>query len=198
MLATDGAALAVGLRVGMPVTKVQALAPGLIVMDADPAADAEALGRLALWALQRYAPIVAADPPDGIVLDVTGAAHLHGGEDAMLKGMVERIAAAGIIARTALADRGAAHALARFVARSVIVIPPGESAKSILGLPIRALRLPKDVVESLRVLGFERIGELAATPRATLALLSAPNSAAASIRPSGGSASRSIRCGRWI
>jgi protein ImuB len=105
------------------------------------------------------------------VLDVTGAAHLHGGEDAMLKGMVERIAAAGIIARTALADSwGAAHALARFVARPVIVIPPGESAKAILGLPIRALRLPKDVVESLRVLGFERIGELAATPRATLAL----------------------------
>ena len=171
VLATDGAALSVGLRVGMPVTKAQALVPGLIVMDADPAADAEALGRLALWALQRYAPIVAADPPDGIVLDVTGAAHLHGGEDAMLKGMVERIAAAGIIARTALADSwGAAHALARFVARPVIVIPPGESAKAILGLPIRALRLPKDVVESLRVLGFERIGELAATPRATLAL----------------------------
>jgi hypothetical protein len=89
----------------MPVTKAQALVPGLIVMDADPAPDAEAHGRLALWALQRYAPIVAADPPDGIVLDVTGAAHLHGGEDAMLKGMVERIAAAGIIARTTLADR---------------------------------------------------------------------------------------------
>ena len=99
VLATDGAALSVGLRVGMPVTKAQALVPGLIVMDA------EALGRLAPWALQRYAPIVAADPPDGIVLDVTGAAHLHGGEDAMLKGMVERIAAAGIIARTTLADR---------------------------------------------------------------------------------------------
>ena len=47
VLATDGAALAVGLRVGMPVTKVQALVPGLIVMDADPAADAEALAQTA-------------------------------------------------------------------------------------------------------------------------------------------------------
>ena len=43
VLATDGVALSVGLRVGMPVTKAQALVPGLIVMDADPAADAEAL-----------------------------------------------------------------------------------------------------------------------------------------------------------
>ena len=54
-----------------------------------PPADAAALERLALWALQRYAPIVAADPPDGLVIDATGAAHLHGGEDAMLTEMVD-------------------------------------------------------------------------------------------------------------
>src|ERR1700680_1540237 len=88
VLARDAAAQRAGLRVGMPATKAQALVPGLIVRDADPAADAEALDRLALWALQRYAPIVAADPPDGLVIDVTGATHLHGGEDAMLKGMI--------------------------------------------------------------------------------------------------------------
>ena len=85
MLAADAAAHRAGLRVGMPATKAQALVPGLIVKDAEPAADAEALDRLALWALQRYAPIVAADPPDGLVIDATGAAHLHGGEAAMLE-----------------------------------------------------------------------------------------------------------------
>ena len=36
-----------GLRVGMPATKAQALVPGLVIQDADPAADAEALDRLA-------------------------------------------------------------------------------------------------------------------------------------------------------
>ena len=72
-------------------------------MDADPAADAEALDRLALWALQRYAPIVAADPPDGLVIDATGAAHLHGGEEAMLKAMVDRLA--GVGHRRARCDR---------------------------------------------------------------------------------------------
>ena len=77
VLAADAAAQRAGLRPGMPATKAQALVPRLIVMDADLAADAEALDRLALWALRLYAPIVAADPPDGLVIDVTGCRRYH-------------------------------------------------------------------------------------------------------------------------
>ena len=175
VLALDAAARRAGLRVGMPATKAQALVPGLIVKDADPAADAKALDRLALWALQRYAPVAAADPPDGLVIDTTGAAHLHGGEDAMLEEMVARLAASGIAARAAIADSwGAAHAMARYGARATLVIPAGNSAKAILDLPIAALRLPKTMVEDLSVLGFASIGELAAKPRAPLALRFGP------------------------
>ena len=175
VLALDAAARRAGLRIGMPAAKAQALVPGLIMRDADPAADAKALDRLALWALQRYAPIAAADPPDGLVIDVTGAAHLHGGEDAMLKGMVARLAASGIAARAAIADSwGAAHAFARYGARPTLVVPAGDSAKTLLDLPIAALRLPKTMVEDLSVLGFARIGELAAKPRAPLALRFGP------------------------
>ncbi len=175
ILALDAAARRSGLRAGMPAAKAQALVPGLIVKDAEPAADAKALGRLALWALQRYAPIAAADPPDGLVIDTTDAAHLHGGEYAMLKAMVERLATFRITARAAIADSwGAAHAFARYRARPILVVPAGDSAKTILGLPIAALRLPKNMVEDLRVLGFERIGELAAQPRAPLALRFGP------------------------
>lgn len=175
VLAADVAAQRDGLHAGMPATKAQALAPGLIAMDAEPAADAEALDRLAIWMLQRYAPIVAADPPDGLVIDTTGAAHLHGGEGVMISGMVERLTASCIAARAALADSwGAAHALARYMARPALVIPPGESATAILDLPIAALRLPPDTIEGLRVLGFERISELALNPRAPLALRFGP------------------------
>lgn len=175
VLGLDAAARRAGLRVGMPAAKAQAVVPGLIVREADPAADAKTLDRLALWALQRYAPIVAADAPDGLVIDATGAAHLHGGEDAMLKGMVERLVALGFAARAAIADSwGAAHAFARTGARAVLVVPPGESSTAILDLPIAALRLPKNMVEDLSVLGFERIGELAAKPRAPLALRFGP------------------------
>jgi protein ImuB len=175
VLAADRAAHRAGLRAGMAATEVQALVPGLIVTDADPASDAEALERLALWALRHYAPIAAADPPDGLVIDTTGADHLHGGEHAMVAAMVERLAAAGFAARAGLADSwGAAHAFARYLGRPVIVAAKEESAKIILNLPIAALRLPGEMAESLRVLGFERIGELEDKPRAPLALRFGP------------------------
>ncbi|RVD00775.1 DNA polymerase Y family protein, partial [Mesorhizobium sp. M7A.F.Ca.ET.027.02.1.1] len=175
VLATDAAAHAAGLRIGMPASKAQALVPGLIVHDAEPDADEMALERLALWALRRYAPIVAADPPDGLVIDTTGADHLHGGEAAMLTEMVERLAASHIAARAAVADTwGAAHALARFGGRQTAAIPSGETAQAILPLPIAALRLPAATIDSLRRLGFEIIADLAGTPRASLALRFGP------------------------
>jgi protein ImuB len=175
VLAADAAARRVGLRVAMPATKAQALVVGLVIMGADPAADAAALERLALWALQRYAPIAAADPPDGLVIDVTGATHLHGGEEAMLAEMITRLGAAGFTAHAAIADHwGAAHALARYRARPSIVVPPGEDMATIAPLPIAALRLPPNMVDALRRLGFDRITDLLTTPRAPLALRFGP------------------------
>jgi protein ImuB len=174
-MAADQAARKAGVSVGMPATKAQALVSDLVIKDAEPEADLEALDRLALWALRRYAPIVAADPPDGLMIDITGASHLHGGETAVLTDMVERLKSAGITARAAMADSwGAAHGLARFAARPSLVIPAGESADAILDLPIAALRLDQAVVEALRILGFECICELMATPRAPLTLRFGP------------------------
>ena len=175
VVAVDRAAQAAGLRVGMPATKAQALVSGLVVMDANPAADLEALERLALWALQRYAPIVAADPPDGLVIDTTGADHLHGGEELMLSGMVNRFFHSGITARAAVADTlGAAHAGARFRAAPTLVVPPDGHASLLHGLPIAALRLDNAVTDALRVLGFKTIGDVASQPRAPLALRFGP------------------------
>jgi protein ImuB len=177
VLAADAAAQRAGLHAGMPVTKAHILVPDLIVMKADPPADAAALDRLAAWAL-RYAPVAAADPPDGLVIDATGAAHLHGGEAAMLHDIVGRLAASGCAARAAMADSwDAAHAFARFAAtagKPAVVVPPGESATAVLGLPVEALRLPPEIAADLRVLGFARIGELADKPRAPLTLRFGP------------------------
>jgi protein ImuB len=174
VVAANAAALQTGLRVGMPATQAQALVAGLVIHHADPDSDAEALERLAVWAL-RYSPLVAVDAPDGLVIDATGAAHLHGGEDAMLADMISRLEAVGLTARAAIADtRGAAHALARFAARPRLVVPEGESADRIKPLPIAALRLAADTVVDLRKLGFERISDLLATPRAPLTLRFGP------------------------
>jgi protein ImuB len=175
ILAADQAARAAGLHVGMAATQAQALVSGLVIQNADPAADRAALDRLALWGLRHYAPIIAADPPDGLVIDTTGADHLHGGEEAMLSAIVERLKTSGIACRAAIADSwGAAHAFARYQGKPTIIIPPGKCVEQLVHLPIAALRLAVGTVDALRVLGFERIGELAAQPRAPVALRFGP------------------------
>ena len=173
--ALDVAALKAGLRLGMPASKAQALLPGLIVEDLKPAEDAKALRELAFWFLRLYAPIVAPDPDDGLVLDTTGADHLHGNEMLMLTGMVNRLHGLGFTARAAITQSwGAAHALARFGREPVTVLPEGEAVSAVAPLPLAALRLDAHLVAELKVLGFRTIGELASAPRAPLTLRFGP------------------------
>lgn len=167
--AADASAQALGLRPGMALAHAQALVPGLVVADATPEADAAALERLAAWCL-RIAPMTSADAPDGIWIDSTGCAHLHGGERAMLHGLVAHLAQNGLAGRLAVADTpGAAHALARHGAAPVTIVAPGGQAAALHALPVAALRLEADTAAHLRRLGLERIGQLAAAPRGPLA-----------------------------
>ncbi len=148
----------------MKLAQAQALVPGLMVFDADPEGDAAELVRLAEWCL-RYAPLAAADVPDGLWIDVSGSAHLHGGEARLLRDLVRRLGDQGLRARAAVADNPAvAHAEARFAAGGVV--PPGASV--LADLPIEALRLPVEVAADLRLMGFDRVGPLAAAARAPL------------------------------
>ena len=174
-MALDDNAEALGLRLGMPVAKAQALAPDLRLMDANPAADAAGLQKLAHWALQRISPIVMADPPDGLVIDTTGADHLHGGEAAMLGAILQRFASSGVKARIALAQSwGAAHAAARFGEHSIEIIPDNKTASFLAALPLAALRLQKDMIVELHRLGFETIADVMNQPRAPLTLRFGP------------------------
>ncbi|WP_064839532.1 MULTISPECIES: Y-family DNA polymerase [unclassified Rhizobium] len=164
-----------GLHVGMAAAKAQALVHGLHMVHADPAADRAALERLTLWALSQYSPVVAADPPDGIVMDTEGADHLQGGEELMLSGLVNRFRARGLPARAVVADTwGAAYGLARSMMAETKVISAGRTADAVARLPLSSLRLSSETVISLRTLGFQTVGELAATPRAPLALRFGP------------------------
>ena len=166
--AVDAVAAGLGLRAGMPLAQARALTPALAVHEAEPAADADALQRLAGWCL-RYAPLVAVDPPDGVWIDITGCAHLHGGETALRRDLLSRLDTQGLLARAAIADTpGAAHAMARFGDPARAIVPLEGTAAALADLPLAALRLPDDVQEGLRLLGFARIGHLAATPRAPL------------------------------
>lgn len=170
LAAVSPAARALGLVPGMAVTQARALAPALDIRPADPAGDRVALERLALLAARRWCPAVMLSGDDGLLLDVTGTAHLFGGEAAMLRRMVRLLARAGFSARVAVADTaGAAWALARFAARETMTVcPPGTHVAAIAPLPVTALRIEPRAIELLKRLGIDTVGHLAALPRAPL------------------------------
>src|SRR6185312_275475 len=83
IVALDEAAERLGLAKGLPLAQVRAMHPALIAIEEEPDADSKLLDQLADWCL-RYTPLVACDPPDGLLLDITGCAHLYGGEDKLI------------------------------------------------------------------------------------------------------------------
>lgn len=169
------AARAAGLRRGQSQADALAMIPHLIRQPADPAADHRALKALAEWA-ERWSPSVSIDPSagglEGLFLDVTGAAHLFGGEAALLRQIQDRLAQAGVPCRLALAPTpGAAWALARYGdpdGRPPVVTE--ETVREALAdLPVEALRIDEATVEAARRFGLGWIGSLYPMPRAGLA-----------------------------
>ncbi|NNM78291.1 DNA polymerase Y family protein [Sphingomonas sp. ID1715] len=163
-------ALALGLTPGMALTQARAMVPGLEVRDADPSGDLALLKRIATFAARRLTPLVAVSGSDGLWLDLTGVAHLHGGERQLCVDLLRYCSKLGLGARIAVAGNGAAaHALARHGAERLLLCPEGGEQAALAQLPLTALRLEQAVVDALRRLGLERIGDLAAMPRAPLA-----------------------------
>jgi protein ImuB len=167
--AVDVAAEAGGVAPGMAAADAQALLPGLLLADAAPEADAAFLARLA-EGCRRWTPFPAVDGADGLCLDITGCAHLYGGERKLLSEVMARFAAGGLACRGAIAETpGAAWALARYGAEAATIVPPGGTRAALRPLDISALRLLPEEAHLLARLGLERIGQLAALPRAALA-----------------------------
>jgi protein ImuB len=154
-----------GLHAGQKATDALALVPGLVTAEAEPEADAAALTALADWCV-RFSPAVALDPPDGLFLDVTGVAHLWGGERELLTDFRLRLAAGGLPVRAAIADTpGAAWALAHF-GQDGAIAAPGDQAGSLAPLPPAALRLETETSAQIERLGIRRLGQLMDLPRA--------------------------------
>ena len=163
---TDGAAR-LGLKVGMGLADARARYPGLPVVEADPEADRRLLEGVADWC-DRYTPLVGLDPPDGLLLDVTGCAHLFGGEAALARDLVTRLAHQGLRARVAIADTvGCAWGVARYDKPGIV--PRGETETAMLPLPIAALRVDHEIAADLKTSGLTCVADLAARPRAPFA-----------------------------
>ncbi len=151
-----------GAQPGMMLADARTLCPDIQTAPADPAGDLDTLEKLALWS-QRWGPWSALDPPDGVLVDITAAAHLFGGETRMLADVEAAFAKRRLSARAAIASTaGAAWALAHFGPRQAILGPGDNALRCLTDLPIAALRLDQDVLTVLRRLGLKRLGDLAA------------------------------------
>lgn len=163
-----------GLTIGDSLADARARTGLSQVAPAEPSADSEALRRLAHWAM-RYTPAVsvmdAGSGADGFFLDITGSAHLFGGEESLLLDIERRLTRFGLVARLALADTpGAAWALSRCHPSARLVLPSGREAEALAPLPVAALRLSAETGDKLRRLGLRRIGALLDKPRAPFAI----------------------------
>jgi protein ImuB len=166
LVALDELAARAGLVRGMPLADARAMFPVLEIADDDPAADAALLGGIADWA-ERYTPLVAT-LADGLMLDITGCAHLFGGEAALLADLVARLEGQGFAARAAIADTpGAASAASWF--GDAGVVPPGGMAAILAPLPLAALRLDGETIAAMDRVGLKRIGQILGAPRGPLA-----------------------------
>lgn len=171
LTAIDRVAAARGLYVGQRLADARALIPGLHTAAAAPAADTEALGHLADWC-HRYTPWVATDGIEngtaGVILDITGCAHLFGGEAALIDDLQNRLSRFAVTARAVTADTpAAAYAWARFGDDNSL--DRGQSRMKLAALPIEALRLDAELVVQLRRLGLQKVGDILTMPRAPLA-----------------------------
>jgi protein ImuB len=144
-----------GIVIGAKLADAQTILPTLETVVDDPALNARVKQRLIQWCT-RYSPLVADDGSGGIVLDITGCAHLFGGEEPLLADIQTRIRRAGYRARGAVADSlGAAWALARY-SRQVIVTG-SDLPQALNPLPVEALRLPEEVTRALRRVGLTTV-----------------------------------------
>ncbi len=175
-----------GLTPGELLTDARARVPALITSDADPNKDHQALIKLARWC-GRFSPHIAPWPEEertqtlhgptlhGLSLDITGCAHLFGGEEGLADSILSAFDALGITARLSLADTiGAAHALVCYGKEKRLIVPPGKEADAIKNLSVAALRLNNKNAAGLSRVGLKRIRDITPLPRANLTKRSGP------------------------
>ncbi|GAC1384554.1 MAG: DNA polymerase Y family protein [Ginsengibacter sp.] len=155
-----------GIFKGMAVADARAAIPSLEVLDDNPGYENKLLSSFAEW-LIRYSPICAIDLPDSITIDITGCAHLWGGEKEYLTNIINRLKGFGYYTRAAIADTiGTAWATAHF--KSAGIVPYGKQVEALQSLPPAALRIEKEISERLEKLGLVTISDFISMPRPAL------------------------------
>jgi protein ImuB len=161
--ALDDAAADLGLEAGLPLANARAVCPDIQIFDADEAADARALNAIADWC-DRFTPLVALDSPHGLLLDVTGCAHLFGGEAALMQIVCDALTRQGFIVSAAIAGTSiCARTMSRYIHGRIVM--DGEETKAVKPLPVFALGADVVISRGLRRAGLKTIGDVASRAR---------------------------------
>ena len=165
--ATNDAAASAGLVVEMPLATARAMLPALEVIDADPVADGKTLDAVADWC-DRFTPLVALDGNSGLFLDITGCAHLFGGEPEMLAKVCAALSRQGFIVSGAIAGTAvAARALTRHTHGRIVAC--GGEAAAVAPLPVTTLGVDEKIVRGLNRAGLKTIRDVASRLPAEIA-----------------------------
>ncbi|WP_246661532.1 MULTISPECIES: Y-family DNA polymerase [unclassified Tardiphaga] len=161
--ALDHAAAKLGLEVGLPLANARAMCPDIQVFDSDPAADRLLLNHIADWC-DRFTPLVALDGPDALFLDITGCAHLFGGEAALMQMLCAALAAQGFVVSASIAGTSIC---ARTLSRNSHgrIIADGAEAEAVKALPVFTLGAAEAITRGLRRAGLKTIGDVASRAR---------------------------------
>src|SRR6266478_4491308 len=163
IFALDDAAARLGLEVGLPLANARAICPQLRVFDADEVSDAKTLNDIAEWC-DRFTPLVALDSPHGLYLDITGCAHLFGGERALLQIVCGALSRRGFAVSAGIAGTSiCARTMTRHASGKIIA--DGEEADAVGPLPVAALGADAAITTGLRRAGLKTIGDVAARAR---------------------------------
>lgn len=180
VLAANAAAAARGVQAGQARATALALAPELILGQAQAEREAQALRSLA-HALLSFTPQVSLQPPQAVVAEWQASLRCFGGPAALWQRMQATLAPLGHRLHWA---QGATALGSLWLARAAAIgqaaeapPPPGEPpprpgpawAQRLAGLPLAVLDLPPAQAEALAALGLHTVGELRRQPRAGLA-----------------------------
>ena len=156
-----------GIETGITLADARALYSPFEYFDDKPELNSRLLKGLAEWCI-RYTPFVAIHPPDCLILDATGCAHLWDGEDQYLLNIYEKLKKLGYQVRLAMADTvGTAWAFSHY-GENLAIIKSGQHQTAIQSLPPAALRLNEEINLLLQKLGLRCIRDLIQMPKTAL------------------------------
>jgi protein ImuB len=159
-----------GVHPGMTLAHAQALASAstLHIERHRPERAAKALKHLATW-LATLVPVVAIDPPDGLLMDIAGCERLFGTDERHARRIGRTVWKLGLRCRIAVTPTYAsAWGLARFGPRP-LTMQTANIVEALAPLPAAALRLEPATLAGLHEIGIETVGEVMKLPRVSLA-----------------------------